>query len=288
MPPPLPVNALRFFDVAARLGSFVKAADELHLTHGAVSRQIRLLEDTLGVALFERRNRAVFLTPAGEQLQAATRHAFDHLSNVVATLRRPAHNTPLVVSCEPTIAMKWLIPRQSDFYRRHPGIRLHIVAAGGAVAFGRDGIDVALRRNDFTWDADVHAEKVSDEKIGPVCAPSLVKRGRIDLGKQILLHTASRKSAWSSWRKATRAAPDHAGNQTYEHFYLSLQAAGAGLGVAMGSAFMVQEELGSGRLTAPFGFVADGSAYYLLSPLPIDSDPRRSAFLAWLREQMAQ
>ena len=288
MPPPLPVNALRFFDVAARLGSFVKAADELHLTHGAVSRQIRLLEEALGVALFERRNRAVFLTPAGQQLQAATRHAFDHLATVVDALRQPPHDTPLVVSCEPTIAMKWLIPRQGDFYRRHPGIRLHIVAAGGPVAFRRDGIDVALRRNDFTWDADFHAEKVSDEKIGPVCAPSLLKRGRIDLGKQTLLHTASRKTAWASWRKATRSALDHAGDQTYEHFYLSLQAAGAALGVAMGSIFMVQEELGSGRLAAPFGFVADGSAYYLLSPVPVDSDPRRAAFLAWITAQMAQ
>ena len=288
MPPLLPVNALRFFDVAARLGSFIKAAEELHLTHGAVSRQIRLLEESLGVALFERRNRAVFLTPAGEQLQAATRHAFEHLANVVDTLRQPPHNTPLVVSCEPTIAMKWLIPRQGDFYRRHPGTQLHIVAAGGPVAFRRDGIDVALRRNDFIWDADFHAEKVSEERIGPVCAPSLIKRGRIDLGKQTLLHTASRKSAWPSWRKVTRTAPAHAGDQTYEHFYLSLQAAGAALGVAMGSIFMVQEELGSGRLAAPFGFVEDGSAYYLLSPTPIASDPRRAAFLAWLKEQMMQ
>src|SRR5450830_1027575 len=117
MSPPLAVNALRFFDIAARHESFVKAADELHLTHGAVSRQIRLLEESLGITLFERRNRAVFLTPAGVQLQAATQHAFAHLATVIETLRQTPLNTPLVVSCEPTIAMKWLIPRQSDFYR---------------------------------------------------------------------------------------------------------------------------------------------------------------------------
>lgn len=281
-----PLNALRFFDAAARLGSFVKAADELHVTHGAVSRQIRLLEESLGTALFERRNRAVFLTPQGTQLQAAARQAFEQLGAALEALRTPAHNAPLVVSCEPTIAMKWLIPRLGDFYRRHPDLQLHIFAAGGPVAFQRDGVDVALRRDDFTWEPTLHAEKVCDEWIGPVCAPALVKRRRIALSAQRLLHTASRKTAWLNWRTAAKVETGRAGSQTYEHFYLSLQAACAGLGVAIGSVFMVQEEIGSGRLVAPFGFVRDGSAYYLLSPTPIESDPRRAAFLGWLRQQM--
>ena len=281
-----PLNSLRFFEAAARLGSFVKAADELRLTHGAVSRQIRLLEQSLGVDLFERRNRGVFLTPQGEHLWAATQYAFEHLDAAVEALRKPVRHLPLVVSCEPTISMKWLIPRLGDFYRRHPDIQLHIFASGGPVAFHRDGVDVALRRNDFQWDAGVHAEKVCEEWVGPVCAPALLKRKQLYLPAQRILHTSSRKNAWASWRAVAKTTAAHTGSQTYEHFYLTLQAAGAGLGVAIGSVFMAQEEIDSGRLVAPFGFVRDGSEYCLLSMLPFEADPRRLAFLQWIREQM--
>lgn len=281
-----PLNSLRFFEAAARLGSFVKAGDELRLTHGAVSRQIRLLEQSLGVDLFERRNRGVFLTPQGEHLWAAAQYAFEHLDAAMESLRKPVRHLPLVVSCEPTISMKWLIPRLGDFYQRHPDIQLHIFASGGPVAFHRDGVDVALRRNDFQWDAGVHAEKVCEEWVGPVCAPALLKRKQLHLPAHRILHTSSRKNAWAGWRAVTKTTAAHTGSQTYEHFYLTLQAAGAGLGVAIGSVFMAQEEIDSGRLVAPFGFVRDGSEYCLLSMLPFEADPRRLAFLRWIREQM--
>lgn len=282
----IPLNTLRFFEAAARLGSFIKAADELNLTHGAVSRQIRMLEQTLGIALFERRNRGVFLTPQGERLRAVTEEAFERIDATVQALREPARQAPLVVSCEPTISMKWLIPRLGDFDRRNPEVQLHIFASGGPVAFQRDGVDVALRRNDFQWGADVHAEKVCDEWVGPVCAPVLLKRRQLDLAAQKVLHTSSRKTAWANWRSVSATSASHNGSQTYEHFYLTLQAACAGLGVAIGSVFMTQEEIGAGRLVAPFGFMRDGSEYFLLSSLPFETDPRRVAFLEWIRQQM--
>lgn len=283
------LGTLRFFEAAARLGSFVQAADELHVTHGAVSRQIRLLETSLGTPLFERRNRGVFLTPAGVQLRDAVQLAFERLDAALEAVRQPVRQGPLVVSCEPTIAMKWLIPRLGDFYRRHPEVQLHLFASGGPVAFQRDAVDVALRRNDFLWDAGLHAEKVCDEWIAPVCAPALLRQGRLDLSAQRLLHTASRPSAWAHWRAAGKHDGGGQGDsQTYEHFYLSLQAACAGLGVAIGSVFMAREDLDSGRLVAPFGFRRDGSGYFLLSPLPFDGDARRATLLRWLREQMAQ
>lgn len=283
------LGTLRFFEAAARLGSFVQAADELYVTHGAVSRQIRLLETSLGTPLFERRNRGVFLTPAGVQLRDAVQLAFERLDAALEAVRQPVRQGPLVVSCEPTIAMKWLIPRLGDFYRRHPEVQLHLFASGGPVAFQRDAVDVALRRNDFLWDAGLHAEKVCDEWIAPVCAPALLRQGRLDLSAQRLLHTASRPSAWAHWRAAGKHDGGGQGDsQTYEHFYLSLQAACAGLGVAIGSVFMAREDLDSGRLVAPFGFRRDGSGYFLLSPLPFDGDARRATLLRWLREQMAQ
>jgi len=284
------LGSLRFFEAAARLGSFVQAADELHVTHGAVSRQIRLLETSLGTALFERRNRGVFLTAPGAQLRDAVQQAFERLDAALDAVRQPARQAPLVVSCEPTIAMKWLIPRLGDFYQRHPEVPLHLFASGGPVAFQRDAVDVALRRNDFAWGGGLHVEKVCDEWIAPVCAPALLRQGKLDLSAQRLLHTASRPAAWAHWRAAGTADGHggHGDSQTYEHFYLSLQAACAGLGVAIGSVFMAREDLDSGRLVAPLGFRRDGSGYFLLSPLPFDGDARRTALLHWLREQMGQ
>ena len=282
----VPLNTLRFFEAAARLGSFVKAADELRITHGAVSRQIRLLEESLGTALFERRNRGVFLTPQGEQLRAAAQQAFERLDAAIDALRKPARHVPLVVSCEPTISMKWLIPRLSNFYQQHPEVQLHIFASGGPVAFQRNGVDVALRRNDFNWGTGIHAEKVCDEWIAPVCAPGLLKQSQLHLPLQKVLHTSSRITAWANWRSVSKTDIGHGDSQTYEHFYLSLQAACAGLGVAIGSVFMVQDEIDSGRLVAPLGFIRDGSEYFLLSALPFEGDPRRTAFLHWMRQQM--
>lgn len=279
------LNALRVFDAAARHKSFVRAAEELHVTHGAVSRQIRLLEDALGVILFERRNRAVFLTAAGVALSTTTGFVFERIAETVRRIQGPADRMPLVVSCEPTIAMKWLIPRLGNFAREHPGIQLHICAAGGPVDFVRDGIDVALRRNDFYFDGAIYAETVCDEWMGPVCAPRSANPPGNGQEELRLLHTQSRGTAWPEWMKASQRIFSGAGAQTFEHFYLSLQAAAAGLGVAVGSVFMVEDDIVDNRLVAPFSFHRDGSKYLALSLTPFASDPRKSGFLDWIRKQ---
>jgi DNA-binding transcriptional LysR family regulator len=283
---PLSLNALQFFGVAARTGSFVNAATELFVTHGAVSRQVRLLEENLGVALFERRNRAVFLTHQGKQLQTTVTQMFAILDNSLEKICQPEQDSPLTVSCEPTILMKWLIPRLPDFYQSHPNIRLHLFAAGGEVAFARDGVDIALRRNDFYCDHTIHTEIVCDEWMAPVCSPTLLKRNKLNLANQCLLHSNSRPNAWANWSGTTGIPANAASEQSYEHFYLSLQAANVGLGVALSSALMAQDDLFSRRLVAPFGFVQDGSAYILLSPTPFKDDPRRVTFMHWIKEQM--
>lgn len=284
-----PLNTLRVFDAAARHLAFGKAAEELHVTHGAVSRQIRLLEDALGLALFERRNRAVFLTDAGRQLFEVTRALFEQLAAGLAKLRQPAADAPLVLSCEPTIAMMWLIPRLPDFQRAHPGVQLHLYAAGGPVDFVTQGVDVALRRNDFDWDAALHAERVCEEWTGPLCRPGLVGADPAadDWGGAPALSSATRPQAWRHWARAAGMKPPRRSGPAYEHFYLSLQAAAAGLGVAIGSALMACDALGDRRLEAPRGFARDGSAYVLLSPRPCSEDPRAEAFLEWLRREAA-
>lgn len=284
---PPSLNAIRVFEVAARHLNFVRAAEELHVTHGAVSRQIRQLEDMLGVALFERRNRAVFLTREGAAFKLTCTEAMAQMMRGIAEIRQTATDRHLVVSCEPTLAMRWLIPRIGHFRERFPDIDLHLFAAGGEVDFQRSHIDLALRRNDFKWDARYHAEPVAPEMTAPVCAPGLLASGEVDLTQQCLLQTASRPDAWSRWQTAAGTVFTAVRSAQFEHFYLSLQAAGAGLGVAIGSIYMVEDELRNGRLLAPFDFLPDGSEYYLLSPTPFTGDARRTAFLQWLREQMS-
>ncbi|WP_317205360.1 LysR substrate-binding domain-containing protein [Janthinobacterium sp.] len=282
------LNAIRVFDVAARHLSFVRAAEELHLTHGAVSRQIKQLEGSLGVALFERRNRAVFLTREGLLFQVSCAQVMERLRAGIREIQQAAPERPLVLSCEPTLAMRWLIPRLAAFRASFPRIELHLFAAGGPIRFEGGHVDLALRRNDFPWDPGHHAEPVAPEWIAPVCAPALLEDGALRLARQCLLHTESRADAWQRWGAASGRPWTARRAARYEHFYLSLQAAGAGLGVAIASLYMVEEELADARLAAPAGgFVADGSAYYLLSPTPFAGDARRLLLLDWLRREMA-
>lgn len=273
-----PLNAFRYFDIAAQTESFVRAAEHLHVTHGAVSRQVRLLEESLGVELFERRNRAIFLTPAGRALQGTTQAIFEQLEGAVQRLQQQARDNVLVLSCEPTIAMRWLIPRLPRLHAAHPDLQLHLVAAGGPLDFARSGIDLAIRRDDFHWDKQLYNQKICDEWIGPVCHPT----APLQLEGQRLLHSATRPGAWPNWLRLSGEQVRHTERSDYQHFYLSIQAASAGLGLAMASALMVRDELDNGQLQAPFGFVRDGSAYHLLSPLPLEDDGKRQRFATWV------
>ena len=285
-----PLGALRCFEAAARLESFTRAAQELHLTHGAVSRAVRSIEDALAVELFERRNQRVFLTPAGVRLRDAAASAFDLLAATVRELREPPRKPALVLSCEPTLLMRWLIPRLPAFQAMHPQIGLQLVAGGGPVAFG--DIDLAIRRNDFDWGRRVRAHPLFEERIGPVCSPAYRdrhlqgegKRARLSDGA-VLLHSATRTTAWSDWAKASRKRLPAAAAQNFEHFYFSLQAAAAGVGVAIGPWQLVRDDIEAGVLVAPLGFAADGSSYHLLSPEPIRPGTQAAVLLEWLRTQ---
>lgn len=276
--------AFRYFDAAAQTGSFVRAAEALHVTHGAVSRQVRALEESLGVELFERRNRAIFLTPAGYQLKHVTTTMFERLEDVIYQLQQTQREHALVVSCEPTIAMKWLIPRMGRFHTQHPTVMVHLMTAGGPVNFPKMGIDLAIRRDDFHWADSVCGLKLCDELIGPVCHPSYPYENK--QRDQVFIHTSTRPQAWATWARVSRRSIRHVHKLQLDHFYLCIQAALTGQGIACVSQLMVQDEIHSGQLIAPHGFKADGSAYYLLSPQPLNEDPRAQIFADWLCEQL--
>jgi len=280
--------ALRCFESAARFESFARAARELHLTPGAISRAVRLLEEDLGVDLFERRSRRVYLTQAGKRLANAVSEGLGIMSQAVREIRSEARRARvLVLSCEPTLLMRWLIPLWSDFQKRHQGQDIHLVAGGGCFSFDH-GIDLAIRRDDFPRPPAYHAETLFTEKVGPVCRPERVGQwfGKARKGLSPtapLLRTASRPDAWQEWAGAKGLSLAVAQIQTFEHFYFSIQAAVAGLGVAIGPWHLVRDDVQSGVLAAPLGFVEDGSRYCLFSPAALKQGSLEMDLLRWLQ-----
>ncbi|MGO4566373.1 LysR substrate-binding domain-containing protein [Rhizobium sp. 2YAF20] len=281
------LSALRAFESAARHLNFGRAGDELFVTHSAISKQVRLLEEDLGVDLFERRNRAVFLTDAGRRLLVTMSEVLRQISDCCEEIR-VGGSAPLVVSCEPTFTQRWLIPRLPQFNALHPDVEVHVLAAGGPVSFDRNHIDLALRRSDFSWSPELFVETVVEERVGPVCAPRLLASGSNDILSLPRIHSATRRDAWSRYIGDNLLAdPNPPGNQIFEHFYLSIEAAIAGLGAAIGPEPLVADAVESGQLVAPRGYSGNGYSYILLSRLPFEGDARKRNFLSWLRRQFA-
>lgn len=284
------LTALRCFEVAARTENFSRAADELHLTHGAISRAVRLLEEDLGIRLFERRQRRVFLTEAGSRLHEAVREGLGRIRETAQALRQQSKPQSLVISCEPTLLMRWLIPRWPAFQALHPELDVHLMAGGGALSFG-NGIDLAIRRNDFHWPDDLYSQRLFEEQTGPVCQPGKVaqffeRQGELPALRPSAprLHTKTRPAAWQSWQEqAGQSASGEAPTQTFEHFYFSLQAAVAGLGVAIGPYRLVCDDVAAGLLAAPLGFIPDGTGYHLLAPAPPIPGSPHEKLANWLQ-----
>ncbi|MET9652348.1 LysR substrate-binding domain-containing protein [Streptomyces sp. JL2001] len=285
-----PLNTLLPFEATVRHASMTRAAQELHVTHGAVSRQIQNLEKALGTPLFERGTRVLHPTPQAHRLAAAVRDALDRLDTAAREVSRRERAGPLALSCEPTLLMRWLIPRLPDLAARVPGLTVHLSAGGGPVSFDGDTVDVALRRDDFPVPGQVSRTPLFLERIGPVCSPELAERitGARGFAGVTILHAATRPGAWDDWQRLTRRRVEGAAQQTFEHFYLALQAAVAGVGVAIGPYALVHDDLVNGQLVAPFGLMADGTGYHLLSPRPPEQDDRVALLLGWLRDQAGE
>jgi len=283
------LSALRAFEATVRHGSVARAAHELHLTDGAISRAVRELEGTLGFSLFRRSNRMVLPTQTARALAEDVAGALERLHDALSRARRTAGpDRPLVLSCEPTFLMRWLIPRLGDLQAALGLEReLRLVAAGGLVPFASEGIDMAIRRADFSIPDDVWAEPFLDERVGPVCRPELaVELTGPGALTGMLLHAATRPAAWMQWAQATQVQLQPTRELRFEHFYLSLQAATAGAGIAIGPIALVADDIANGVLCAPRGFVADGSRYVLMAPVSDRDAQTFDTVLSWLRVRL--
>jgi LysR family glycine cleavage system transcriptional activator len=288
-----PLNAVRAFEAAARHGSFKDAAVELGVTHGAVSRQVRLLEDWLGPpSLFVRLNRRVVLTSTGAALLAETGPALDRLSAAAerhGTRDATAAPAVLRVNALATFSLRWLLPRLEQFRDRHPRIEVRLSTSNDPVDALRDPYDVIIRGGPDTFYGFVSRLFLTERRL-PVCSPGLLARLPLreiaDLRQHTLLHTSALPRVWSDWF-AVAGAPDiePAASLTLDHFYLTIQAALDGLGVAMGPTALVADELEAGRLVAPFARVSLPTRnYHVYLPDSRVDDPAVDAFCKWLQK----
>ncbi|MGB3393395.1 MAG: LysR family transcriptional regulator [Stenotrophomonas sp.] len=285
------LNALRAFEAAARLRSVSLAAAELHVTHGAVSRQLRALEQELGMALFERDGRGIRPSAAGKRLLEAASGAFSQLRDCVAALRRSQHGDALVLGCPGSTLARWMIPRLQQLQHDLPGLTLHLAAQEGDFTPRLDGLDAALMLGQAPWPTHWQVHPLAAERIGPVFSPALP--GAASLARQPaaavydhrLLHTRSRPQAWPTW--AARNGLDPGGlhyGTGFEHLYYLLEAAVAGLGIAIAPEPLVAGDLANGRLVAPWGFVDTEGQWALCTTG--SGHPQVEALAGWLRRQL--
>jgi len=302
-----PLNSLRVFEAAARHLSFKDAAAELNITQAAVSHQVKSLEEYLGVELFRRAGRGVQLTEAARACLPRLREGFDALATAVEMIRERGAETELVITAPPVFTARWLMPRLADFAKHEPKIDVRVVGSSKMVDAGALDSAVLTSNLDLRDDAsgvEIHlgqgeypgyrADKLFDVSMALVASPELNLKSLDDLKSQVLLHDDAMDlvaggDAWRKWLEAARVA-DRIDGSRGPHFssnILSLEAASQKLGVALALKPLVNADIASGRLIAPFGIeVKPQGSYWLVCAEVIAERPAVAAFRQWLLKQV--
>lgn len=285
-----PLNVLRAFEAAARLQSMTLASKELHVTHGAISKQIKILEDYLGFALFVRLHKRVGLTDEAKRYLPHVQAALQTLSSATGDLRRQsAVPQSLAINVLPSLTINWLIPRMEQFKSRHPHLYVDLSIGDFAVDFSQGRYDIAIRSSTVI-PKGVNYIKLMDEDLCLVCAPSLAPKLQCieDINSVTLLKHTTRPELWKYW--AEKVGLKLTQEQTFgvEHFYMLSQAAASGMGAALIPRFFIEEQLANGSLVIPFdaNFISP-YAYYLLTPKSPSMPLKVQAFIDWLLEIFA-
>ena len=294
-----PLNALRVFEAAARHLSFTKAAEELHVTPGAVSQQIKALEDFLQTPVFRRQKRSLLLTDEAQASLPVLREGFDKLVEAGEILSRKADAGRLTVSVAPSFASKWLVPRLDRFQEAHPDIDVWVSADMNVVDFAVDDVDIAIRYGPGRY-AGLVTEHLMAEKIIPVCSPALltgdnpIKRPE-DLAHHTLLHDSGNDKdpgcpTWPMWLKAAGVEHKHGDRGLkFNQSSLVIEAAVAGKGVALAKAALALADLEAARLVIPFDLTTPTEfSYYVVHPPSKASSPAVKAFKNWVLNEAAE
>jgi LysR family transcriptional regulator, glycine cleavage system transcriptional activator len=285
-----PLNAVRAFEAAARHVNFTKAAAELHVTHGAISRHIAVLEEWLGVALFVRTASRLVLTESGQRYLADIAPSLARIADASSDVQRPGGRDVLRVNVPPTFAMRWLIPRMSTFQRRFSDTEIRLTASTEPLDFEWKGYDVAIRGTLQAGEL-CQATPFMTVSYAPVCHVDLMREaGLVDvaqLAQQKLITYSREPLSWPNWLRAA-GAPDlqPQGFLPFEQMSFALQAAVNGLGIALMPMVLAADDLAMGRLVAPFG--RQGSlvrTYYAHYPAFLEGMPLIRRFCDWLADE---
>lgn len=279
-----PLNAVRAFEAAGRYVSFTKAAAELNVTHGAVSRQVALLEEWLGTSLFQRVPPQLSLTDAGRAYLTEVTSVLDRLAQASLHLTDRAQPAKLHINAPPTFTMRWLIPRISSFQRKRPEVDVRLTTSLSPVNFQEHGYDVAIRGAQGPL-AGCMSKPFMIELLVPVCHVDLLEGGRLrepaDLANHALIGYATEPYSWADWLRAA-GVPDlrQPTMLKFEQMYFAMQAAVEGLGVVLVPLFLAIDDIIAGRLCTPFGATAAKQRRYYANAA--QSNPAIVAFVEWL------
>ncbi len=288
-----PLGSLTAFEAAARHQSFTRAADELHLTQAAISRQIRLLEEDLGVALFTRANRRVRLTAEGRQMLHATAPALAQVANAAEQVRATGGGVRINVATDQSVAALWLAPRLGDFRRTYPDTAVRLIASDAVDDCLADANDIVILHGQGEWPG-FENQLLFDEAVFPVCSPAFLDRhgplaGPADLAGLPLIELEDDHWDWISWRvwltEAGVDAPAEGPRLQINNYPLVLDAAARGEGVALGWKHLADGYIDDGALVRPIAdAVATEAGYHVLLPMGRPVEPAVKAFADWLRE----
>jgi DNA-binding transcriptional LysR family regulator len=290
-----PLNALRVFEVAARTNSYVEAAAELGLTHGAVSRQIAILEGWLGQRLFIRSGRRMVATPIARMFAAEVSLSFDRLTSAAEACGKPGVRHILRVSAPTTFASRWLIPRLERFHDAHPQVEVSVTTVTTGHEDLRGGFDVGVRRgsaNANVWPQH-RPRHLFDDSDTLIMSPALFERQPIrspaDIANHVLLSSETRPGDWIDWlEKAGLAHLAGQRRRIFDHFHITLQAIVDGLGIGIGPLPMLSADLKAGRLVAPLPDITVArSGYVALVPFDADKTAPLTRLVDWLVAEAA-
>lgn len=295
---PTPLHALHTFESAARHQSYSLAADELHVTHSAVSQQIRILEEALGVRLFGRQGRQMLLTKEGALLYKRIQPALKQIDRATAEVGALQRSPSITVTTLTSFANRWLLPRLARFQKRRPDIAVHIRASEELKDMERAEVDVAIRYGRGTWKG-CNAEKLLDEWLFPVCSPAFNK-GRLpgtikSLKRYRVLRDDCREMRdgssveWKTWlQQAGIDSADLMHETSYSDANLMLESAIAGQGIAIGRSALVSADMAAGRLVRVFDVIAPAPySYYIVTAASRKMSAEVQAFVQWLQQEAA-
>ena len=289
------LNALRAFEATARLGSYVRAADELAVTAAAVGQQVRMLEEHFGNALFERQGKKLVLTAAARAVLPDIKDAFDRLAQAANHLRETRHADLVTITLPRSFTAKWLMPRIEAFSMAHPEVELRLDTTDRLVDLLRENVTLAIRYGSGRYPG-LDATLLMADEVFPVCSPSLIRTRKLrepdDLAHFKLIHDTTMEShtsfpTWTTWLKAAGARKvDARRGLRVNSPVMALQAAIDGQGVALARTVTAADDLREKRIIRPFRFAcATNYSYYLLSPAGLPLSQAASAFCRWLKNE---